>query len=57
MAVLAESGTLHGVGFGGTGTNLIIRGRQIFRDLAGLVLGDGAHLVELLVVLLVVRHD
>ena len=35
MAVLAKSRALHGVSFGGTGTNLIIRGRQIFRDLAG----------------------
>jgi len=35
VAVLTESRALHGVGFRGTGTNLIIRGRQIFGDLAG----------------------
>ena len=58
MAVLAKSRALHWVGGGGTGTNLIIRSGQIFGDLAGFVLKkNGAHLFELLVVLLVVRHD
>ena len=38
MAVLAEGRTLHGVGLGGTGANLLVRGRQIFQDLAGFIL-------------------
>ena len=35
MPVLAESRALHGEGEGGTGAGLVIRGRQISRDLAG----------------------
>ena len=57
VAVLAESRALHGEGEGGTCAGLIIRGRQIFRDLAGRMLKNGTYVLDHLVVLLIVRHD